>query len=1013
MGNLGRYDMHIGKHHFTYSYSSIKTWPECPLSFFFSRTKPYKTQTIITPPLTIGNLAHVAYSIYQKKLQGKNVPDIGLARSIGEDYAARGDSLDDSGKRDVVSLVECFAEWQPWDSTFAGLVLIEQDIAFNAAWQQVRWMAKDVLMRSKVDRITISDDTATIKDWKTGWLVTKDLLQLQLYAFFVSLIYPKVTTFVVELVYIRTRTIFTETYSRQDLGAVKTWLTSRISEIEEQWARAQRDAFPACPGVACDRCFYSHICDYSDQGTTKKDLYSSYLRHKAAAKALEVKIRAITDPRKGGSPVSVRGSQARFVEGTTKKVNVVKFVSMMGGLEKAAKHLTVNNTSIKTKFFKDPIVQDFLTDITVSKPSMTFKGNEKIAISEDVKPQIAECGEDCKKCDVFPLEAKPKGAVVITTAAGTTTGSSQLTPTQELQEIKTALLEPSLKRARKPWPETPPDNMHGGHYFEDMGNAMVRVNSECCTNCDEAADFCKGCMEFSDSTRLVLVPVACYRCGGWNIRESDDITTSGPWCLTLNKTLTEARLTCDYERPNSVAARIENNPVDISACEDCKHIRSGDKKLGPWCNKYKLICREARPKDCTGVELFVANKPVGLKAVVKPAGPVMQTGDIPDRETILERKCKTCREVSAEFEKHRWPCCWYPCPKCGESRPGRLLSGKMTPFTMRKVNTLLRAEATTAAAETGEPECDESDTQQPGEEVTDGVVRCCPKGANYMAATIDINGTKFEVGIHQKTFVWAAALPNRFVELGTRDKLVMALYSETLSPSEIVRKGVEAGPTKEGKLEQLKLNLFELLAEKGITRRADKLTVVTKLSKLPKAERLNIGWDLAVSVSKRVSKMSPSELQEIVMAADAKGDGPLPRYTCPRCGRLIQKGDFGGVEIQLLCKECKFIGATAKTEAKGLKRLKLPNGQQTLVLQPGTAEGFVDKAAMIMTLDLDLRGMEQVSLMKALTGSMNPLKAFTNMNIKSSSALILKLKQMTKPEAANLIKRGAELMDGG
>ena len=138
-----------------------------------------------------------------------------------------------------------------------GLMLVEDKITFNLSGDSVSWFAKDAWARGMLDVLIIAGDTAYIYDWKTG--KQKDnLLQLEIFVWFVAHKYPEVNNFVTRFVWLKTGKVTGEDFTREEhLGAIELKLGQYLTRMQTAWREQVFQPFESglcrgwCPVEEC------------------------------------------------------------------------------------------------------------------------------------------------------------------------------------------------------------------------------------------------------------------------------------------------------------------------------------------------------------------------------------------------------------------------------------------------------------------------------------------------------------------------------------------------------------------------------------------------------------------------------------------------------------------------------------------------------------------------------------------------------------------------------------------
>jgi CRISPR/Cas system-associated exonuclease Cas4 (RecB family) len=272
-----------------YSYSRLRTYADCPAALKLQLDKAPSERPA---PMIIGGLAHEAIENYIRRCHRQKTPsDAALIDEIVPSLSGIGPY-----ESDVRGLLDRFA------ATFQ-VFLSEPDLetkrAFTRSWKPTTWFGKGVRFRAVMDLIEVTDtgDEVVITDWKTGWKIPprselEEDLQLRIYAYIASLLYPKAEQFTCRLWYVRPAFAYEFELFREDLGDVREDLERRMAAIdaEQKWT--------ATPGDHCQGCLYRRSCDHYRRAglgeipDNTAELAAEYFLVKARQKDLESALKA-------------------------------------------------------------------------------------------------------------------------------------------------------------------------------------------------------------------------------------------------------------------------------------------------------------------------------------------------------------------------------------------------------------------------------------------------------------------------------------------------------------------------------------------------------------------------------------------------------------------------------------------------------------------------------------------------------------------------------------------------
>lgn len=245
-----------------YSYSQINNWRTCPARLRFYRQKVQVPEPEI---MQMGALAHSVYEAYFRHCMAENVPtDLMMLPTIAQQqYRDTADQyrrrrkpyLSDEQFQSVLNeLVLPFGETHMVNLN--DIAEIEQQIAIRADMQPCEWLAPDVWFRGIVDLLEVPDDeTLRIVDYKTGFAVESDALQMAIYAWLLFGLYPHVQWVECVFDYTRFNIRKPQQFGRSQAPEIDAEVRQICSNIE-----ADTEMAPA-PGLHCLTCQYAHVCE--------------------------------------------------------------------------------------------------------------------------------------------------------------------------------------------------------------------------------------------------------------------------------------------------------------------------------------------------------------------------------------------------------------------------------------------------------------------------------------------------------------------------------------------------------------------------------------------------------------------------------------------------------------------------------------------------------------------------------------------------------------------------------
>ncbi|MDI6774008.1 MAG: PD-(D/E)XK nuclease family protein [Verrucomicrobiota bacterium] len=256
------------------SHSALELFESCPLRFKTERIDKIKGEPSL--PMALGSFVHEITDQYFKHLvKTGQRSDFAMAESIAQtawvnrrqnaDWAMLPESL----YEDMLGLVYAIREECVIDPR--QVVSSEQSIAFNEHWKPVKWLAKDVFFRAKIDRLELTQDlVAIVWDLKTGRKIDKDANtpQMRRYAFVVTKLLPEAVKIVAQLYYPRKRALFPTDFEPGAVAGMGEEITRASDEIE---AMRAKNEWPATPSfLACQNCPAFATCPAKVRATNGK-----------------------------------------------------------------------------------------------------------------------------------------------------------------------------------------------------------------------------------------------------------------------------------------------------------------------------------------------------------------------------------------------------------------------------------------------------------------------------------------------------------------------------------------------------------------------------------------------------------------------------------------------------------------------------------------------------------------------------------------------------------------------
>lgn len=236
------------------SYSRAHRFEECPARFkaeYIDKLPAPKTL-----PLLTGSFMHEVLDEYHKHL---------VKTGQRSDYAKIEEIFEahwrNPAKRTGIPEVLRPELWDLLIRTREGVVLrdpqqvvgSEIELALTREWAPTKWLAKDVFLRMKIDRLELDAGVAVVWDYKTGHRIedAAESMQLKLYGLGVKTVLPDVREVRVELFYARLRVLKSHELQEAEIEQARSWIIGVSDQVEQS---RLADKWPATPGPACMDC---------------------------------------------------------------------------------------------------------------------------------------------------------------------------------------------------------------------------------------------------------------------------------------------------------------------------------------------------------------------------------------------------------------------------------------------------------------------------------------------------------------------------------------------------------------------------------------------------------------------------------------------------------------------------------------------------------------------------------------------------------------------------------------
>lgn len=247
-----------------YSYSKIRTWSSCPLSY--KLTYLDKVGRDEGEPLTLGSAAHEFFEYYVNQhlsnvSLGKSIDLTSIWKEIAVLVWAK-EPRGDSRYEDYLDICEPFVKNFDFSEIPKGSkTLCEAKLGLTKEGLACDFLAENVYFRGVIDRLDLNGYTAKITDYKTGFSGKSDALQVNIYAWMVSIYYPEITNFEVVIHYVQSNWKEKWKFSKEILSGIEFQVKAITETIEND------KKFKARPGSRCSGCIVAFACDRKSSKT--------------------------------------------------------------------------------------------------------------------------------------------------------------------------------------------------------------------------------------------------------------------------------------------------------------------------------------------------------------------------------------------------------------------------------------------------------------------------------------------------------------------------------------------------------------------------------------------------------------------------------------------------------------------------------------------------------------------------------------------------------------------------
>lgn len=234
----------------SFSYSKLSDYAKCPAYFKFRHIDkvPVEEQDILVKGSAIhAILAKYTLTCYQERQTHLYDKWEAIASQVISEMNILPE-YEDEIMQDVKSYVEAN------EVELEGLAGVEEKVAIDKDFKVVGWLDENVWFRAIFDKLYIADNIAKISDYKTGYSMSPDTFQLEIYAWLAYRIYPQLEFMQVEFDF--TRFSFKKIFEigKERLPVIQRKVKSRIERISLD------TNFNPKINTLCSRCPFWNLC---------------------------------------------------------------------------------------------------------------------------------------------------------------------------------------------------------------------------------------------------------------------------------------------------------------------------------------------------------------------------------------------------------------------------------------------------------------------------------------------------------------------------------------------------------------------------------------------------------------------------------------------------------------------------------------------------------------------------------------------------------------------------------
>ncbi|MDX9976290.1 MAG: PD-(D/E)XK nuclease family protein [FCB group bacterium] len=243
-----------------HSFGSISDYLDCPHKLRCRREKVASTLQEIGQA---GKVLHAFFEFYVRACLGAGAQTrLSLVPNLFEDAwnscrheaAEKGETfLSPRQRENLFEAAKAFADTHLIDVD--AVAAVEDRLAVDASMRPVEWFDRSAWFRGVLDLLEFPEPTfARITDYKSGWKIEVDPLQMRVYAWLVFSLYPKVMRVECVLDYTRFNVQRSQEFNRDDHAGLDGEIRGLIARID-----ADTELLPT-PGAACASCPYAGAC---------------------------------------------------------------------------------------------------------------------------------------------------------------------------------------------------------------------------------------------------------------------------------------------------------------------------------------------------------------------------------------------------------------------------------------------------------------------------------------------------------------------------------------------------------------------------------------------------------------------------------------------------------------------------------------------------------------------------------------------------------------------------------